>query len=68
MRKKERQALCSRHKKIGCGFHDQYVCDKCKKEGWLPQAAIGGPIHYIENRITGERKYKKEEEGDKILF
>ena len=43
-----------------CGSFNQHACQKCQEKGWLPQAAIGGPVHYIENTITGERKYNKD--------
>ena len=63
MSERKRKSTCPCNSKpgnFGCGSFNQHACQKCKEKGWLPQAAIGGPVHYIENTITGERKYKKE--------
>lgn len=46
---------------FGCGGIRDYLCPDCVKAGWISQAHIGGPIHYIMNTITDERFYKKQE-------
>ena len=48
------------HVFMNCGGVKDYLCEKCTKDGWISQAHIGGPVHYIMNTITDERYYKKQ--------
>lgn len=59
MNKRTRELKCPLHKIIQCGSVNHYICEKCKIKGWISQALIGGPVHYISNTLTGERIYDK---------
>lgn len=57
---------CPLHTNIRCGNASHYLCDPCKSEGWISQAHIGGPVHYIFNTRTGDRIYDETMLGDKF--
>lgn len=57
MNKRTREFKCPLHKVIQCGNVNHYICEKCKIKGWISQAGIGGPVHYVSNTLTGERMY-----------
>lgn len=55
----DKYGACQLHKYkgfYGCG-HPEYVCEKCKKLGWISTTGSGGPTRHL-NTINFNEKLK----------